>query len=345
MKDDRQILWEPGGTEATTAAGTARRYRKPLTKLCAWDLRTLLLDTYEEWYKHKAPRLSAALAFYTALSLAPLLIVVIAVAGVFFGQQAAEGQIVWQIEGLVGHTSAVAIEAMIQGARKPLTGSFAATLSIGLLLFTATAVVAELRDSLNTIWEVPVPQLQGLKSVLTFARERFFSFALVVGVGFLLLVSLVINAGLAAAGTALDGHFKFPEWTAQATSTIVSFIVAAVLFGLVYKIMPDVDLEWRDVALGSLMTSFLFNGGKLLVGIYLGKTGLASAYGAAGSLVVCLFWVYYSALIFFLGAEFTQVFANRYGSAPTLRVRRFLLGKLPHSASGSTPIIADSRGA
>jgi membrane protein len=345
MKYDQQTLWAPGGTETTTAAGTARRYRKPLTKLCASDLRILLSDTYEEWYKHKAPRLSAALAFYTALSLAPLLIVVIAVAGVFFGQQAAQGQIVWQIEGLVGHTSAVAIEGMIQGARKPVTGSIVATLSIGLLLFTATAVVAELRDSLNTIWEVPVAELQGLKSILNFARERFFSFALVLGVGFLLLVSLVINAGLAAAGTALGGHFRIPEWTAQATSMIVSFIVAAGLFSLVYKIMPDVDLEWRDVGLGSLITSLLFNVGKLLVGIYLGKTGLASAYGAAGSLVVCLFWVYYSALIFFLGAEFTQVFANRYGSAPTLRIRRLLLGKLPHSPSGPRTIIADPRGA
>jgi membrane protein len=338
MKEDQQTLWEPGGTEATTAAGTARRYRKPLGKLCASDLRLLLADTYEEWYKHKAPRLSAALAFYTALSLAPLLIVVIAVAGFFFGQQAAEGQIVWQIEGLVGHTSAVAIEGMIEGARKPVTGSLAAILGIGLLLFTATAVVAELRDSLNTIWEVPVVELEGLKSILIFVRERFFSFALVLGVGFLLLVSLVINAGLAAAGTVLGGHISLPEWIAQVTSTIVSVIVAAGLFGLVYKIMPDVDLEWRDVALGSIITSLLFNTGKLVVGIYLGKTSLASAYGAAGSLVVCLFWVYYSALIFFLGSEFTQVFANRYGSAPTLRVRRLLLGNLHHSAPTTSRI-------
>ena len=147
MKEEQQALWEPGGTEARTAAGTARRYRKPLGKLCASDLRVLLADTYEEWYKHKAPRLSAALAFYTALSLAPLLIVVIAVAGFFFGQQAAQGQIVWQIEGLVGHTSAVAIEGMIEGARKPVTGSLAAMLGIALLLFTATTVVAELRDA------------------------------------------------------------------------------------------------------------------------------------------------------------------------------------------------------
>jgi membrane protein len=331
VKQDPQTLWEPGGTEATTAAGTARRYRKPLGKLRISDIGLLLGDTYEEWYKHKAPRLSAALAFYTALSLAPLLIVVIAVAGFFFGQQAAQGQIVWQIQGLVGHTSAVAIEGVIEGARKPLTGSLAAVLGVGLLLFTATAVVAELRDSLNTIWEVPVTELQGFKSILSFVRERFFSFALVLGVGFLLLVSLVINAGLAAAGTALQGHISIPEWIAQATSTIASLIVATGLFGLVYKIMPDVDLEWRDVLLGALITSLLFNTGKLVVGMYLGKTSLASTYGAAGSLVVCLFWVYYSALIFFFGAEFTQVFANRYGSAPTLRVRRLLLGNLRRS--------------
>jgi membrane protein len=333
VKEEPQTLWEPGGTEATTAAGTARRYRKPLGKLRASDLRVLLADTYEEWYKHKAPRLSAALAFYTALSLAPLLIVVIAVAGFFFGRQAAQGQIVWQIEGLVGHTSAAAIEGVIEGARKPVTGSLAAIFGIGLLLFTATAVVAELRDSLNTIWEVPVTELQGFKSILIFVRERFFSFALILGVGFLLLVSLVINAALAAAGTALAVHISVPEWIAQTTSTIASLIVATGLFGLVYKIVPDVDLEWRDVALGAFITSLLFNTGKLLVGMYLGKTSLASTYGAAGSLVVCLFWVYYSTLIFFLGAEFTQVYANRYGSAPTLRIRRLLLGDLRHSAA------------
>jgi membrane protein len=326
-------LWEPGGTEAITAAGTARRYRKPLRQLRAPDLRILLWDTYEEWYKHKAPRLSAALAFYTALSLAPLLIVVIAVAGFFFGQQAAEGQIVWQIDGLVGHTSAVAIQAVIEGARKPVTGSLAAMLGIGLLLFTTTAVVAELRDSLNTIWEVPMAELQGFKSILLFVRERSFSFALVVGVGFLLLVSLCINAGLAAVGTALAHYITVPEWIAQAASTFVSLLVATGLFALVYKILPDVDLEWRDVSLGAFITSLLFNAGKLVVGMYLGKTGLASTYGAAGSLVVCLFWVYYSALIFFLGAEFTQVYANRYGSAPTLRIRRLLLGKLLHAQS------------
>lgn len=336
MKEEQQTLWEPGGTEGSTAAATARRYRKPVSKLRASDLRVLLSDTCDEWYKHKVPRLSAALAFYTALSLAPLLIIVIAVAGFFFGQQAAQGQIVWQLEGLVGHTSAVAIEGLIDGARKPLTGSLAAVFGIGLLLFTATAVVAELRDSLNTIWEVPVSEIQGLKSILSFVRERFFSFALVLGVGFLLLISLAVNAGLAVAGT-LAGPISVPEWIAQAASTVGSTVVETALFSLVYKILPDVDLEWREVTLGAFITSLLFNTGKLVVGLYLGKSSLASAYGAAGSLVVCLMWVYYSALIFFLGAEFTQVFANRYGSAPTLRVRRLLLGNL-QAAPPSAPM-------
>ena len=333
MKLDAPIVWEPGGTEGSTAAGTVRRYRKPLRCLRLADLRILLSDTYQEWYKHKAPRMSAALAFYTALSLAPLLVVVIAVAGFFFGQQAAQGQIVWQIQGLVGHDSAVAIQQVIESARKPITSSLAAVLSIGLLIFTATTVVAELRDALNTIWEVPITELQGFKSILSFVRERFFSFALVLGVGFLLLVSLVIHAALTAAGEALAVHISLPEWLTQATSTVAFILVAAALFALIYKILPDIDLEWRDVVLGGLMTSLLFNAGKSLVGMYLGKTNLASTYGAAGSLAVCLFWVYYSTLVFFLGAEFTQVFANRYGSGPTLRVRRVLLGNLRKSPS------------
>jgi len=250
--------------------------------------------------------MSAALAFYTALSLAPLLVVVIAVAGFFFGQQAAQGQIVWQIQGLVGHDSAVAIQQVIESARKPITSSLAAVLSIGLLIFTATTVVAELRDALNTIWEVPITELQGFKSIVTFVRERFFSFALVLGVGFLLLVSLVIHAALTAAGEALAVHISLPEWLTQATSTVAFILVAAALFALIYKILPDIDLEWRDVVLGGLMTSLLFNAGKSLVGMYLGKTNLASTYGAAGSLAVCLFWVYYSTLVFFLGGRLTK---------------------------------------
>jgi membrane protein len=339
MKVDAPIVWEPGGTEGSTAAGTVRRYRKPLRCLCLADLRILLADTYEEWYKHKAPRMSAALAFYTALSLAPLLVVVIAVAGFFFGRQAAQGQIVWQIQGLVGHDSAVAIQQVIEEARKPITGSLAAVLSVGLLVFTATTVVAELRDALNTIWEVPVVELQGLKSILTFVRERFFSFALVLGVGFLLLVSLVIHAALTAVGAALAVHISMPGWLAQTASSLAFFIVTAGLFALIYKVVPDIDLEWRDVALGGLITSLLFNTGKLLVGMYLGKTSLASTYGAAGSLAVCLFWVYYSTLVFFLGAEFTQVFANRYGSAPTLRVRRVMLGTLRPVPPAAPPTV------
>jgi len=333
VKEDSPIFWAPAGTGPLSA----QRYRKPLLELRVADILSLLTDTYEEWYKHKAPRLSAALAFYTALSLAPLLVVVISIAGFFFGADAAKGQIVWQVEGLLGHAAAVAIQGVLDAARKPVAASLAGLVGVGLSIFTATTVVAEMRDSLNTIWEVPVPELQGFKTILSFVRERFFSFALVLGVGFLLLVSLVINAGLTAAGAVLAGHISVQPWIVQLANMVVSVIVATALFGLVYKIMPDVDIEWRDVVLGALITSLLFNTGKSLVGMYLGKTTLASAYGAAGSLVVFLVWVYYSTLIFFLGAEFTQVFANRYGSAPTLRVRRLLLGSLYRPAPVPSP--------
>jgi membrane protein len=338
-----QVEEDPKSHRSSSSTEALAAPRKPLRELCASDVRSLLAETYSKWYKHRVPRLSAALAFYTALSLAPLLVVVISIAGFFFGQQAAQGQIVWQIQGVLGHSSAVAIEGVIEAARKPVAASLAALIGIGVSLFTATTVVAEMRDSLNTIWEVPVPELQGLKTILAFVRERFFSFALVLGVGFLLLVSLVINAGLTAAGTVLVGYVSIPPWLGQTTSTVASVMVATVLFGLVYKIMPDVDIEWRDVALGALVTSLLFNTGKLAVGMYLGRTTIASAYGAAGSLAVFLFWVYYSTLIFFLGAEFTQVFANRYGSAPTLRVRRILLGRLYNSAALLPPAGRGSR--
>ncbi|MDX2153958.1 MAG: YihY/virulence factor BrkB family protein [Bryobacteraceae bacterium] len=320
------IVWEPGGTEAETAAGTARRYRKPLKSFRWCDLQALLADTVNEWYKHKAPRLGASLAFYTLLSLAPLLVVIVALAGAFYGEEAARGQIVAQLSGLVGTTGASVIEDVIKQARQPAAGIFATAAGLLTLFFGATGVVTELRDALNTIYEIPAPEVRGLRTVLLFVRERFFSFAMVVGVGFLLLVSLAVSAWLAALGAWFNGWL--PTLLLQSGNTLISWVIIAGLFAAIYKTLPDVTLEWRDVALGAAVTSLLFSLGKFLIGLYLGSSTLASAYGAAGSLVVLLIWVYYSAQIFFLGAEFTQVFANRYGSQPTLRARRALLGRL-----------------
>jgi membrane protein len=183
-----------------------------------------------------------------------------------------------------------------------------------------------LRDALNTIWGVPARQTSRLGEVVSVLRERFFSFAVVLGIGFLLLVSLLVNASLAALGTFFGDFMPLPEVLLQAGSSVISFVVITGLFAVVYKFVPDMDIEWRDVLLGAAITSLLFTIGKLGIGLYLGKTAVASAYGAAGSLVIVLLWVYLSAQIFFFGAEFTHVFACHYGSAPELKKSRLILG-------------------
>ena len=308
----KRVLEGPVDSEAEAAASGVRRQRAPLAAFRFRDTRILLGDALEAWYRHNAPRLGASLAFYTILSLAPLSIVVIAVASLIFGRAAAEGQIIWQIQDLAGREGAEVIRQMIEGARKPASGILATTFGLLTLFLGATAVVAELRDALNTIWEIPTQESHWRSSMVKILRERVLSFVMVLGVGFLLLASLIVNVWLAAAGAFFRGLLPMPEPALQALTSVVSFIVIAVLFALIYKFMPDVDLRWRDVAPGAVLTSLLFSLGKLLIGLYLGKTSLGSTYGAAGSLVVLLVWVYYSAQVFLLGAEFTQVFARRY---------------------------------
>lgn len=313
MIDEKRVPGGPSGSEAEAAAGGTRSHRVPLAAFRFRDTKTLLGDALGAWYRHNAPRLGAALAFYTILSLAPLLIVVIAVSSLISGRAAAEGQIVWQIQDLTGRAGAEVIRQMMEGARKPASGILATTLGLLTLFLGATAVVAELRDALNTVWEIPIQEGHWPRSVVRILKERVFSFVMVLGVGFLLLVSLILNVWLAAAGAFFRGLLPMPGSVLQALTSVVSFVVIAALFALIYKFMPDVDLEWREVAAGAALTSLLFSLGKLVIGLYLGKTGLGSTYGAAGSLVVLLVWVYYSAQVFLLGAEFTQVFARRYG--------------------------------
>ncbi|MCX6633558.1 MAG: YihY/virulence factor BrkB family protein [Acidobacteria bacterium] len=313
MIGKKRVLGGPSDSEAETAAGGTRSHRVPLAAFRFRDTKALLGDALEAWYRHNAPRLGASLAFYTILSLAPLSIVVIAVASLIFGRAAAEGQIVWQIQDLAGREGAEVIRQMIEGARKPASGILATTFGLLTLFLGATAVVAELRDALNTIWETPIQESHWPRGVVRILRERVFSFVMVLGVGFLLLVSLIVNVWLAAAGAFFRGLLPMPESVLQVLTSVVSFVVIAALFAVIYKFMPDVDLEWPEVAAGAALTSLLFSLGKLVIGLYLGKTGLGSTYGAAGSLVVLLVWVYYSAQVFLLGAEFTQVFARRYG--------------------------------
>ena len=302
----------------------------------------LVTETFEQWSADNAPRLGAALAYYSVFSLAPLLIVVIAVAGLAFGREAAQGQIVAQIRDFVGQQSAEAIEKMISTARGQAKGIFATVIGLVTLIFGASLVVSELRSSLNLIWKV---QERGdspglLRGMARMVQQRFLSFAMVLGVGFLLLVSLVINAMLAALGQRLQQLLPLPELALQTITAVIWFAVTSLLFALIYKVLPDIEIAWSDVAVGAVVTSALFTLGKLLIALYLGKSSVASTYGAAGSLVIILLWVYYSAQIFFFGAEFTRTYANKYGSR--LRSRLSLEPSNLSSSTCSSPIIKAS---
>lgn len=268
-----------------------------------------------EWSDDDVPRLSASVAFYTLLSLAPLFVVVVAVAGLAYGEKAAHGQLVWQIRDLGGPDGARAIQALVQGAHNPHAGVVAALLGVAALMFGASSAVMELRYALNTIWNVPVDRSStGFAAIPRLIKERFYSFALVLGAGFLLLLSLVLNAWIAALGTFIGSLPPAPGYRLQIATSLASLVMTTFLFAAIYKAVPDVHLKWDDVAVGASVTSLLFTVGKHIIGLYLGKAGLGSAYGAAGSLVVVLVWIYYSAQLFFLGAEFTKVYARTFGS-------------------------------
>jgi membrane protein len=280
------------------------------------DIWAALKEAFTEWSNDNVPRLGASLAFYTMLSLAPLLVVILAVAAVAFGKDAAQGHLFWQIRGLVGPEGARTIQGLIEGAYKPGAGALATVLGLVTLAIGASSVVVELRSALNTIWHVPPPpDSSGLSSsLISLAKERFYSFAMILGVGFLLLVSLVLNAFIAAMGKFFGGFLPAPEALLHVATALISFLVITGLFAAIYKLMPDVSLKWSDVVVGAAVTALLFTVGKQLIGLYLGKASIGSTYGAAGSLVVVLVWVYYSSQLFFLGAEFTKVYTKRFGS-------------------------------
>ena len=268
-------------------------------------------ETLAAWSEDKVPRLGAALAYYTLFSLAPLVIIVVAVASLVFGEQAAQGRIADEIKGLVGATGAEAIQAMLQNAGdRKSSGIVATVIGIATLLFGASGVFGELQDALNTIWRVkPKPG----RGILAIVRSRFFSFAMVLGIVFLLLVSLVVSAALAALGKFGSGTLPTP--LLHLVDLVVSIAVVAVLFAMLFKVLPDVRIAWRDVWIGAFATSVLFTVGKILIGLYLGRSSVGSTFGAAGSLVVVLVWIYYSAQILFFGAELTKAYAYRYGPA------------------------------
>lgn len=282
------------------------------------DFKGLISETIAEWNRHNVSRLAAALAYYTVFSLAPLVVISIAIAGAVFGENAARGEIVRQIEGLIGRAGAETVQTIIQNTSEGGANRLATIVGLVTLIIGATAVFGQLQDAMNIIWAVPQqpadPNRKWWWGVAVIIRKRFISFLMLLGTGFLLLVSLVISAVLSLVGNFVGGLVPGFGFVAQSLNFIVSLGIVMLLLAMIYKIVPDAPVAWGDVSLGAGLTALLFTLGKLVIGLYLGNSGVASPYGAAGSIIVILIWVYYSAQILFLGAEFTQVFARRYGS-------------------------------
>lgn len=274
-------------------------------------LRIVIRGSVEEWLAQRAASKGAALAFYTLFSMPPILILVIAAASSIFGSNAAQAEVLEQLEHVIGPLGTQAAEMLLEGARHPDTGRFAATIAGLFLLFTATSAFAELKQSLDEIWHIPPSVTSGIFHII---RTHLLSFGLVLVLAFLLLVSLVIHAGVAIVARQIGGLWTETGWLLPAWTSILSFTVIACLFAVIYKMLPEVRLTWRDVAIGALGTAVLFTAGKYLIGAYLGSGRIGNSYGAAGSLLALLLWVYFSAQIFFLGAEFTRQYAIWFGS-------------------------------
>jgi membrane protein len=266
------------------------------------------------WWNDNVPRLGASLAYYTLFALAPILVVAIAIGGLVFGPEAVRGEIVGQIQGLIGREGAEAVQAMLEGASRP--GSSIAATVAGIITFFlgATGAFLELQTALNAIWHVEPKSDGSYWRVLV--MQRVISFGLVVALGFLLLTSLLVSAALAAIHRYMGNAFPGVVVLWEALNVIVSLTVITLLFALIYKVLPDVKLSWRDVWIGALVTAGLFSIGRLVIGLYLGTASIASTYGAAGSVVVILIWVYYSAQIILLGAEFTRAYVDEFGGRP-----------------------------
>ncbi len=273
---------------------------------------SLLKKTYTNWSDHHAPRLGASVAFYTLLSFAPLLVLTVAVVALVFGHERAQSGLIDQAKQMIGDRGADTVKSLLAAAQKPSSGLVATIIAFVTLLFGASGVFTELREALNIIWDAKPKNESGLLGML---KQRLFSFGMVLSVGFLLLVSLIISAALAFLGKFFSQLMPVPPFVFELINFAVSFGVVTLLFALMFKFVPAREISWRDVRVGAVGTALLFTVGKVLLGLYLGKASVGSAYGAAGSLVAVIVWVYYSAQIFFFGAEFTRVYADAHASA------------------------------
>ncbi|RYD24177.1 MAG: YihY/virulence factor BrkB family protein [Verrucomicrobiaceae bacterium] len=270
----------------------------------------ILRRSFADWMEDKALRLSAALAYYSIFSIAPLLVIAIGIAGLAFDREAVSGQLYGELRNYVGAQSAEALQSMVQSASKPAQSTLAAVIGFVTLLFGASGVFGQLKDALNTIWEVEPKPGTGFMS---FLREKILNFGMVLVIGFLLLVSLALSAAIAGLNHRLDELLNLPAFVWAAIAFVISLSIVATLFAMIFKVMPDVKVGWRDVWIGAIITAVLFEIGKTGLSWYLGREGTASAYGAAGSVILLLLWVYYTSCILLFGAEFTQVYADANG--------------------------------
>ena len=294
------------------------------------DLWGVIKAAVSGWVDDYAQSMGAALAYYTMFSIAPLLLIVISIAGLVFGDEAARGEIVSQLEGMLGAPGALAVQGLLESVREPSESVTATIFGVVLLLIGATSVFGELQDALDRIWRAPVRA--GRSGLWVLIRARLLSFGMILGIGFLLMVSLVASAALAALKKWWGPVFG--DWAvASSIEVALSFLVITVVFAMIYKIVPRVRIDWKDVWIGAATTSLLFTVGKFLIGVYIGRTAIASGFGAAASLVVVLVWVYYSAQIVLLGAEFTRAYAHKFGSRRNLPLEDASVAVSPAASS------------
>jgi membrane protein len=311
---------------------------KSLKDNAVWQI---LKETGTAWDDDNVTRLAAALAYYTLLSIAPLIILAVAVTGLAFGEEAARQHIAGELAGVVGVGAASAIESIAENAKTPGSGVLGIAVGIVVLLFGASGVFGELQSALNTVWDVAPKPGRGIWGII---KDRFFSFTLVVGVAFLLLVSLVVSAALTWVGKVFEQTLPGGEVVWQVLNFCISFGVVTTLFALMFKTLPDAHIKWRDVWVGAAVTAGLFTLGKFLLGIYLGSAGVSSAYGAAGSIIALVIWVYYSSQVMLVGAEFTEVYARRFGSRITPDDKAIALErKRPAEPDPATPELVAQR--
>ena len=295
---------------------------------------SLLKQAAASWSEDRAPSMGAAISYYSVFSLAPLLVIIIAVAGFFFGADEVQGAIFAQLSDLMGENAAAAVDEMLQNAQEPEVGTAAGILSVLVLVIGATTVLAELQGALDRIWEVPASEKPKGNAIWLWVRARLLTFGMVLAMAFLMIISLVFSAALSTLGKWWGPMFGSWEAVAHAFDLAASFVLLTVAFAVIYKLMPSTHIRWKDVWVGAAVTSVLFTIGKWAIGLYLGKSDVASGFGLFGSLALMMVWVYYSAQIFLFGAEFTWVYANAHGSRSA---RREALPVLRPAAAANDP--------